>query len=473
MPLERQKIGSSIGSGNFGIAGTPTISSGESRKGPDLGRLMSSLNIGAKGIANKMTEGDVSAAQMAIREATLHTQMRPKGMSVEDHRDLQRNKINEVRDKFEDRGLFLDLFAGENKAVQTIDAFNGRAKAIEVNNTMAQIMANTKGLPLAEREAQLMAVLQEGSAFTESISTKSQEAFMMNITEKGLHYSDQLLNESNAQVKAESKQLVMNTNELEIYGAIESLGGQALENVDTDPAAFAAFHAMLDTPEQQEAASAGITEQLTSTYEGLRTFGSSAEASQGTTESLIRSATKLGRADMIDVAKSIKMAKGGTLYDLHGIQLEQARDTIRDTHIRKQQGFRRQAAGMQDAENASQYSERLLATKTVVNAALTNPDDTEARKTAFLEVNSQREAFNKDVASGAYKGNEEHAVRIQKMLTTQRLMLDRTFGDEAAEAVIMRHLTKKTLTQDIFNQYAHRLGQATKSAGYIFIQSGY
>jgi len=49
-------------------------------------------------------------------------------------------------------------------------------------------------------------------------------------------------------------------------------------------------------------------------------------------------------------------------------------------------------------------------------------------------------------------------------------MLDRTFGDEAAEAVIMRHLTKKTLTQDIFNQYAHRLGQATKSAGYIFIQ---
>jgi hypothetical protein len=468
MPLERQKLTQGIQSGNFGQAGVPLASKPQS--GPDYGRLLSSLGVIAGKAAEEKQAVNVDAAAAAIREATLDTKTKKKGMTKADHREWQAHTINSVRNQFEDQGAFLDIFAGENKAIQTIDKFNGRAKALESRSAMRRIMESTKGQPLEEREAQLMAVMQSGMDFTDSISTKSKESYLEAITEQGLANADELLSDQNAQVLFESKQSITNTSELELYELAETMGGFALEDSNRDPAAFASSQSNLDQIENVEALRKAVSAKGQETYESLSQLGSRQEASQGAADSLIRMAIKMNRPEILDSAEDIKLPNGNTLQQQHGIQLEKAKGDLQDSWLRKQAAFRDQAASNQVTANNQHYTGTLAPLQAAVSNAQLNLDDSAALTEAFTAINTTTEDFDRDRKAGVYKGNEAHATRMSKMLTTQRLTLESSFGDQTAESIILGKLANRTLTQDEYNQYAHRLGPATKKQAYIFIQ---
>ena len=448
MPIERQQLQHSIGAGNFGQAGVPLASTG--KKGPDYGRLLDSLGVTAGKVAEENQKVNVDAAKAAIREATINSKSRPKGMTKEAHRDFQRNTINSVREQFEDQGAFLDIFAGENKAVQTIDDFNGRAKALEVRNTMKQLMVN-----------KLLLAMQEGSSFTNSISERSKQSYLDAITAAGLQNADQLLAEDNERTKQLGMASIYDTTYKEVDELLAPMAGSFPAEMREDIEFFDASQANMqeNLPAMQDA----LLKKVQGLRTGMKDFtNDSVVAGSKAAELVIATARRNMMPELLDVADADADGSGTPLSKFHKEEFDKARQEILRERATIQQNLTNKKAMEVQRANIAQHAEQAAKVGDNSRAALDDEEDESLAIKALEDIDNRMATLKADADAGKYKDNLAHYTRMMDNLAYHKNLIGTSVGDPAVENEGILRSENGTLNTEWVTMNAKRLGRATK-----------
>ena len=456
MPIERQQIQHGIQSGNFGRSGTP-LPLGSGQAGPDFGRLLKSLGVIGGKVAEDRQEVNVDAAAAAIREVTLQTKVKPKDMTDDEYRELRIGALNEVRDRFDDQGMFLDIFAGENKAVQTIDKFNGRAKALEVRNTMKQLMENTKGLTLAEREDKLMAAIQDGAAFTESISTGSRQSYLDAITEAGLQNADQLVAEDMERTKNLGVARIYDTGFKETEESLSVIAGAYPDAMKEDLDFFTSSQRNMG--ENLEAMKDVLRGKLKDVRTGVKDFThDSVIAGDKSAELLISQAKRYMMPELLDLAEENIDGSGNTIAKFHREEIEKARASINQVRSTTRQNLQNKRNMEVSAGNKERYENLQIDIGSQTREALNNPAKADLATSALSAIQNSRSRLEEEAESGLYKNNGKAYLDQMEYLNYQEALIGKTVGDPSIEAQARALIENRTLTEVWFINNRRNIG---------------
>ena len=467
MAIGRQSTKAGIASGNFGRAGTQLASTGSN--GPDVGRLLKTLGIAAQETVQTRQRENVDAASAAIRETIIRTKRRPEGMTKEDHMVYQQSELEKVRTEFSDQGLFVEAFTNENPAVKAMDSIAGRARALQAKNTMRQVMSNTAGQPLDVQQNSVFEALRQENDLTRGLSEGAHASFLEGIQNEAINIDDAILSRHAERIKQMNLAEVKDTNYKELDDRMAQIANVYSPEMNSDIDFFSSGRENLKN--NFDDAKDAVSKHAMDVYEKSVILSGDREAAGAQAVDLVvQAADRYNMPELLDTLETMSGGNKKPLASFHRAQIDKARAQIEAGVVRKEQSLRARSASMAEAKNTSQYTQVVSATSEAVSTALMNPGDPVTVGIARDVLDQQFTAFNKDKAAGLYVGNEDQALRINKALVTYQLSLNSSFGDARAESLIYKHIGNKTLTQDIYNTYADRMGSQLKRISLSIIQ---
>lgn len=458
---ERRNIGAALGAGNFGSSGTP-LGLTPQKQGPDFGRLLSALGVAAKDKATVDQQRDVSAAELAIREAHLKTKAKLKGETPDQHRARKREAVQDVRKRFSDQSIFMKAFTNENVAVKAADELNGRLRAQEYKNSASELYHSMKDASLTERQAALNEMMFKESSQLRAMSDATHKSFIKNIADFTLGLHDKI--EVDTAERAKQKALVanFNTHTLESVGGVETLGERTVEQINDNLDDFNAFHTNIDA--NSEEFIEGLRTQAIDVFrKNLElTNGDRVSAGKQTSDFLVSMAKRYNRPEVLDIGSKPFDSSGTTLEQFHGALFEDTRAQV--TSARARQAEQLRTKQLQDTKRTSQaqYSDTLGQVSRVVDAAVSSEDPTLTHE-AFGQIEELQEELRKGGAAGDYRGNEVHYQGMMKMLNYHRSLLISSDGIPENEDEFNRLVHTREFNLDAYNRISHGLSDKTKN----------
>lgn len=454
MAIKRQSIKAGISQGNFGVAGTPLPNVAQ-RSGPDLGRLASALGLGVKSAIAEVQKEDTAAGKAAIQQALIDT----KNSSPEERAKV----LGDVRAKFEDQGLFIQMFTDENPAVKAMDKVTGMAKALETKQALLAAAEQNKHLSLEEQQDIQYKILQESAEFSKSISEDTGREFLNLITNDALALDERIGAAHAERLKQENILQVTDTYFQEgvdaIAGAIQmqpETMNSDLESFDSGRAAMlndlVGIKVRMATKAQEE-------------FNTLLTLTDKISAGSKVTDGVISLAEKFNSPELLDILqdKSVKGTNKEALGKFNAKVIEEARERITVNNAKKRANLIAYREKAEAVRFDNFYNSALDDIKIAVQEAQLDPTNIEKDKAARDRIAEHQRAFDIAKSSGAWTFGIAESRKMQQMLNAEQLTYEKSEGDDTAEREATSLINSRSASVDDYNRLAPHLSPETKA----------